>query len=202
MSSKPEVLVFDLGGVLINWNGIDPLIRLSGGRLDREAARQFWMHTPWAAKLDLGECTPLEFAGAMADELQLQISPEDMLAQLRSWNSGAFPGARALLQQLSAEWPLAALSNINSSHWQQVSEEFHLVDLFDHVFASYQIRLRKPDPAVYSHVEQALGRQGKQIAFFDDNIECVEAARAAGWQAFHTVGFEPLQATLRAQGWL
>lgn len=202
MSSKPEVLVFDLGGVLINWNGIDPLIRLSGGRLDREAARQFWMHTPWAARLDLGECTPLEFAAAMADELQLQIAPEAMLAQLRSWNAGAFPGARPLLQALSANWQLAALSNINSCHWQQVSEEFHLVDLFDQVFASYQIRLRKPDPAIYRHVEQALGLQGAQIAFFDDNIECVETARAAGWQAFHTVGFEPLQATLRAQGWL
>ncbi|WP_052941344.1 HAD family hydrolase [Chromobacterium subtsugae] len=202
MSKKPSVLVFDLGGVLVDWNGIDPLIRLSGGRLSREEARLFWMHFHWTEKLDLGACTPLEFSAAMADELRLDLSAEAMQAQLRSWNRGAFPGARALLEKLSADWQLAALSNINSLHWQQVSEEFQLLDLFGHTFASFQLRLRKPQPEIYRHVQQTLGLAPADIAFFDDNIECVAAARAEGWQAFHTIGFDSLQRTLREQGWL
>ncbi|OHX19409.1 hypothetical protein [Chromobacterium sphagni] len=95
MIKKPSVLVFDLGGVLVDWNGIDPLIRLSDGRLSREEARLFWMNFHWTEQLDLGLCSPLEFSAAMADELQLKLSAEEMQAQLRSWNHGAFPPERA-----------------------------------------------------------------------------------------------------------
>ncbi|UTH74510.1 HAD family hydrolase [Chromobacterium sp. IIBBL 290-4] len=202
MSSKPAALVFDLGGVLADWNGIDPLIRLSGGKLDREAAREFWIHSPWVARLDQGECEPLAFAAAMSDALQLDIPAEAMRDQLENWLAGAYPGAPELLAALKGRFRLAALSNNNALHWGKIEREFDLLQRFDALFASHLLRLRKPDAAIYRHVEQALNLPGNQIAFFDDNIECVDAARERGWQAFHTIGFEQLQATLRRQGWL
>ncbi len=202
MSSKPSVLVFDLGGVLVDWNGIDPLMRLSGGTLSREEARRFWIENPWVARLDLGECTPQAFCAAMVDALQLGLSQQAMQEQLSAWLAGCYPGAGELLDTLSQTFPLAALSNNNALHWRKIEREFGLLGRFQHTFASHLLHLRKPDLAIYRHVEQVLDLQGEQIAFFDDNIECVEAARAIGWQAFHTVGFEQLQATLRAQGWL
>ncbi|AXE33792.1 hypothetical protein DK843_05340 [Chromobacterium phragmitis] len=202
MSKTPEVLVFDLGGVLADWNGIDPLVRLSGGRLDREAARLFWIGNPWVAKLDLGECEPQEFAAAMTDTLQLGISPEAMQRQLSDWLAGAYPGASELLADLAQRFPLAALSNNNALHWDKIEREFDLLRHFGHTFASHLLRLRKPDAAIYRHVQDTLGAAPEAIAFFDDNIECVEAAQAQGWQAFHTKGLEQVRAALAAQGWL
>ncbi|MGC0151138.1 HAD family hydrolase [Chromobacterium vaccinii] len=202
MSGKPSVLVFDLGGVLVDWNGIDPLIRLSGGALQREAARRFWMENPAVERLDLGQCTPLEFSATMVDALQLDITPQQMRQQLSDWLAGAYPGAAELLESLSRHFPLAALSNNNALHWDKIEREFGLLRHFGHAFASHLLHLRKPDAAIYAHVERTLGLAGEQIAFFDDNIECVSAARERGWQAFHTVGLAQVRAALDAQGWL
>ncbi|OWY37328.1 hypothetical protein CEK28_17495 [Xenophilus sp. AP218F] len=202
MSKQPKVLVFDLGGVLVDWNGIDPLMRLSGGKLSREQARRFWIDNPLTAKLDTGDCSPLDFSAAMADTLQLQIAPQAMQRQLEDWLAGVYPGADELLDALARRFPLAALSNNNALHWGKIEREFKLLPRFGHCYASHLLRLRKPDAAIYRHVERDLGLNGEQLAFFDDNIECVEAARALGWQAFHTVGLAQLRETLTEQGWL
>jgi putative hydrolase of the HAD superfamily len=54
---------------------------------------------------------------------------------------------------------------------------------FTHRFASQLIGHRKPDQAIYAHVEQAAAVPGQQIAFFDDVPQNVQAARRRGWQA-------------------
>jgi len=195
-------LVFDLGGVLLDWNGIDPLMALSEGRLNREQARQFWLHTPEVALLDTGRASPREFASLMTERLQLGISTDRMLQALDEWLQGPFPGAQAMLQQLRQHYPLHVLSNNNALHWHKIERDFNLLPLFDHCFASHLIGLRKPDAAVYQYVQQALQLSGQDILFFDDNIECVTAARQAGWQAFHTIGLPAVRRILQAEGLL
>lgn len=202
MHSSVDVLVFDLGGVLVDWNGIDPLVRLSQGKLDPEQARRFWIETPWIAELDTGACTPEAFSAAMAEHLGLDIGAADMTSQLDSWLRGAYPGAAEMLARLGERHRLAVLSNNNALHWGKIEREFDLLHRFDRLFASHLIGLRKPDDAVYRHVQDKLGAAPQRIAFFDDNIECVDAARRAGWQAFHTKGLDQVQAALRANGWL
>ncbi|MCD5363651.1 HAD family hydrolase [Chromobacterium aquaticum] len=202
MNSSVDILVFDLGGVLVDWDGINPLVKLSNGKLDSEQARLFWMNTPWIAKLDTGACTPEAFSAAMADSLGLDMDAAEMTAQLDSWLQGAFPGADEMLGQLAKRHRLAVLSNNNALHWDKIEREFGLLHHFERLFASHLIGLRKPDAAVYQHVQRELGVSAERIAFFDDNIECVDAARRAGWQAFHTKGLDQVQAALRANGWL
>ncbi|HJV06730.1 MAG TPA: HAD family phosphatase [Chromobacteriaceae bacterium] len=197
-----EVLVFDLGGVLVDWNGVDPLIELTAGRLSREAARQFWMHTPWVAELDSGRCTPEQFAAAMTEELELGLSASEMTRLLGEWVQGPYPGVKPLLQQLKARYRLAVLSNNNALHWEKIGRDMVWDELFDATFASHLLGLRKPEAAIYQHVQQQLAVSPSHIVFFDDNIECVEAARRVGWQAFHTKGIAELTQVLHRQGWL
>jgi putative hydrolase of the HAD superfamily len=200
-STRP-VLVFDLGGVLLDWNGIDPLMALSQGRLPREEARRFWMHTPEVALLDTGRIQPQEFARLMDDRLQLGLGTERMLQALDHWLQGPFPGVSALLQQLGRRYRLAVLSNNNALHWNKIARQFDILQHFDTCFASHQLGLRKPDRAVYQHVQQALQVEAAAIVFFDDNIECVEAAIQAGWHASHTVGFPAVLQAIQDRGLL
>lgn len=201
-SQQTPVLVFDLGGVLVDWNGIDPLMALSQGRLSREQARQFWLHTTEVALLDTGRATPREFAALMEQRLQLGIGTEAMLQALDDWLQGPFAGVGELLQQLGQHYRLAVLSNNNALHWEKIEREFDLLQHFEACFASHQIGLRKPDAAAYHYVQAALQVEAGHIMFFDDNIECVQAARQAGWQAFHTVGLPAVQQALQAAGLL
>ncbi len=73
-------------------------------------------------------------------------------------------------------------------------DEFPTVGRLRHRFASHELGLNKPDPAIYHHVERQLGYTGKQILFFDDAEENVIAAREVGWRA---EGIDPARDTAR-----
>jgi putative hydrolase of the HAD superfamily len=172
------------------------LCTLSAGRLDRDAARRFWLESPWVGRHDLGACSVEAFAEGAIAELQLQISRDEFVAQYSNWVKGAYPGAHQLLEGLAGRYRLATLTNNNATHYQRIERDLDLARHFSAVFASHQIGMKKPDPEVYLHVTQALGVAPERIAFFDDNTECLEPARALGWQCFHTVGLSQLVAAI------
>ena len=53
--------------------------------------------------------------------------------------------------------------------------------LIDRVFISSELRLSKPDPAVFPAITAQLDVQPDEVAFIDDRQECVDAASAYGW---------------------
>jgi putative hydrolase of the HAD superfamily len=60
--------------------------------------------------------------------------------------------------------------------------------LFDQTFFSCDIGAAKPDPAFYIKTQEQLARPPNELLLIDDSFACIEAARAAGWQAFHYKG--------------
>lgn len=195
-----DVLLFDLGGVLVQWDGTTPLVELTGGRLDREAARQFWLTSPWVGKQDLGQCSVEAFADGAITELQLDMTREAFIEAYLGWVSGTFPGTHDLLDSLKGRYRLATLTNNNAAHFDRIARELDLGQYFNDVFASHEIHMKKPDPEVYQYVTEQLGVAPGRIAFFDDNIECILPARTIGWQAFHTVGLDAVRQTLASLG--
>jgi glucose-1-phosphatase len=191
-----EVLLFDLGGVLVDWDGTSPLVALTGGRLDREAARRFWLTSPWVGRQDLGQCSVEEFADGAIAELELNMTRDDFIAAYLSWVKGVFPGTHALLDTLIQRFRLATLTNNNAAHFARITNELDLGRYFGDVFASHEIGMKKPDPEIYRYVTDMLDVAPASIAFFDDNQECLEPARELGWQVFHTVGLEQVRAAL------
>ncbi|WP_051229100.1 HAD family hydrolase [Paludibacterium yongneupense] len=200
--STIDVLLFDMGGVLVHWDGTTPLVELTAGRLDREQARRFWLTSPWVARHDLGLCTLHEFAAGAIEELQLDIDTEAFIARYTGWVSGAYPGIPELLATLGRRFRLASLTNNNAAHYDHIAADFGIVEHFQTIFASHLIGMKKPDRNVYRHVTTELGVEPARIAFFDDNPECLQPAREIGWQTFLTRGPDELRATLIAQGWL
>jgi HAD superfamily hydrolase (TIGR01509 family) len=81
----------------------------------------------------------------------------------------------------------ACLSNTNAEHWRVLTDakdpQGKLLALLHHRFASHLIRARKPDQAVYAHVEMKTGFSPSRIIFFDDAEENLVTARTQGWTA-------------------
>jgi len=103
------------------------------------------------------------------------------------------------LERLRSRYALACLSNCNATHWPVVEP---VAALFDQVFASHLCGMVKPDPAIFAHVLHSLGRPPGSVRFFDDSLKNVRAARAAGMDAHHTVGFGALERKLAELGLL
>ncbi|MET3924934.1 HAD-IA family hydrolase [Devosia sp. 2618] len=63
--------------------------------------------------------------------------------------------------------------------WQTLG----LGELFEDIFYSARIGVRKPEPAYFDFIEQRIGPQSEPPLFFDDTRKVVDGARRYGWDA-------------------
>ncbi|MCX6905460.1 MAG: HAD-IA family hydrolase [Verrucomicrobia bacterium] len=197
-----QVILFDLGGVLVQSDVITPLLALCHNRLSREEARRFWLESPSVRRFESGGCAPGRFAADAVAELRLGITPESFLEQFASWDRGPMDGAITLLDSLKPRFTLACLSNNNELHWSRLRDETRLAGKFDRCYLSHEIGLMKPDREAFDYVVHDLAISPERILFFDDNPECVDAARAVGINAWQARGVQEVRAILSARGLL
>ena len=200
MSESPfDIILFDLGGVLIELSGVAQMCAWSGIASDEELWRR-WLTSPSVRRFETGQMTADEFGHALCAEFALPVAAADFLAAFALWPTQVFPGAHELLTALAARHRLAALSNNNSVHWERISRDMGLGGYFSASFLSHEIGLIKPDAAVFTHVVEALGHAPERILFLDDNRLIVEQARAVGMVAHRVVGVAEADALLRSLG--
>ena len=193
------LLLFDLGGVLVENTTFESLARMLPGPPDPAAARRRWVASPAVRRHELGELNPLEFAAAFAEEQGIGLAPDAFLAEFATWPRGLYPGAPALLRTLRAQRRVACLSNSNAVHWQRFDG---FAEDFDVSLSSHLLGAVKPDALAYERALRACGATAGETWFFDDLPGNVEAARALGLRAFLAEGFEALPALLRQEGLL
>ena len=196
MTGKPEfdVLLFDLGGVLMDFAGFEELRGLLPGSLLRSEVRDRWIHSPAVQRFERGDITARRFAEAVIEDLEISLEPPEFLTAFIEWARPPYPGAIELLQCLGRRYRIAALSNANELHSPLHRRRFeHVLDRF---YFSDEIGAVKPERAIYEHVIGDLGVPANRIAFFDDTPVNVEAARAAGIAASRVDGFAALEARL------
>ncbi len=197
---KPEVLLFDLGGVLLDYAGVASLHALAEGRYGLEEVGRLWPESPSLRRLESGESTLDEFAPAFIAEWDLAIGPTAFLAEFGTWTLGPYDGALDLLAALGKDFTLACLTNMNAAYWHRIRDNMGLGRHFGRCFASHEIGLLKPDQEAYAHVVAQLDCRPEAIAFFDDTMKNVGAAREFGLDAHHVVGIEALKEKLQDLG--
>jgi glucose-1-phosphatase len=195
---RGEVLLFDLGGVLVE-TSLFPLLRRLRPEAQEADLYDRWLDSGAVAAFERGEIGEQAFAERFVEEWRVDIAPADFLAAFAAVIRGPFPGALALLERLRARYTLACLSNCNATHWPLAEP---IAARFDQAFVSHLCGMVKPDPAVFRHVLAVLGQPAGAVHFFDDSLKNVRAAQAAGMNAHHTVGFEALERTITDLGLL
>ncbi|MGD0478741.1 MAG: HAD family phosphatase [Terracidiphilus sp.] len=93
----------------------------------------------------------------------------------------------------------AILSNIGDTTQQAMERELKWFSRFDVLVWSYQLRMAKPDPAIYNYTLEKLGLQPAETLFIDDREVNVEAATALGMKALLFTTVDQLRADLIAQ---
>lgn len=179
-----EVVLFDLGGVLVDLGGLDAF--LARHRLDPQDFWVRWLGAGAVGEFERGGCTAEEFADTFVAEFDLSIGPGQFLAEFARWPGGLLPGAATLL----ADVPVtrASLSNTNQIHWDGAFTSDELLNLFDVHFPSFRLGLAKPDPAIFRRVVELLGVASGRVVFLDDNQVNVDAATSVGLVARRVVG--------------
>lgn len=190
---RPKVLLFDLGGVLIEFVGLIEIRKLLDHDPGPDAIRHRWMTSRSILRFERGECSPDEFSRSFVEEWGLSIEPASFLTIFRSWVRRPFPGVESFLSELRPTFVVACLSNTNEVHWTEMLELYGLRHHFDRHYASHLIGAVKPEPEVFAFVSGDLGYAPSDIAFFDDGLENVQGARQAGLHAYRVEGLQDLR---------
>jgi glucose-1-phosphatase len=198
-----QAILFDLGGVLVDVEGVAAFQRMLGRPLSQEEVWQRWLTaSPWVSTFESGRCTPEAFAAGVVAEWDLTVTAEAFLDAFRYWPKRLFPGVREMLLLLAQHCTLACLSNTNSVHWPHVRDTLGLNGLLHRYYLSHEIGHLKPARAAFEHVLADLGCAPSCVVFLDDNQLNVDAAQAVGIQAYRTVGIAEVQTALRSLGLL
>ncbi|MEO8903710.1 MAG: HAD family hydrolase [Polyangiaceae bacterium] len=187
------VLVFDMGGVLYDFQG-DRLIAETSRRVRRwrsEEVQAVWV--PLVRGFETGACTEADFAAAVVTAFDLTLEPAQFLEAFRTAAVGYYDGALDLLSDLAERHSLLSLSNTNAVQWPKVLEDLGARDPFHAHHPSHVSGFHKPDPRAYAAV-RAQHDPTTEFCFFDDRAVNVAAARALGWDAHRATGVAPVRA--------
>jgi 2-haloacid dehalogenase len=193
-------VVFDLGGVLIDW---DPR-RLYRKLLPDDAAIEAFLTevctSEWNYRQDAGRTIAeavAELTGRHPDKTQL------IAAYYERWEEmlgGAIDDSVALLEELDrAGVPLYALTNWSRETFPIARRRFPFLSRFRGVVVSGEERAAKPDPRIYRILLERYRLDPAATLFIDDVAHNVEGARAAGMEGILFTSAADLRRQLAAR---
>jgi 2-haloacid dehalogenase len=207
MTSRPgrrvAQVVFDLGGVLIDWNPRYLYRRLFGD--DDEAMEAFLgeVCTPeWNARQDAGR----PWADGVAELVERYPDARELIVAFdERWEEmlgGAIEGTVEILERLrAANVPLYALSNWSSAKFPIARARFPFLSWFTDIVISGDVGAIKPDAAMFRALMERHALDPAATAYVDDSGANVAAAHELGFAAaIRFVGADALRHDLAALG--
>ncbi|MBT6203352.1 MAG: HAD family phosphatase [Rhodospirillaceae bacterium] len=200
MTTPPTHVVFDLGGVLIDWNPRHLYRDLIPDEVERERFLEEVVGQPWNRKQDAGRSIAEANAELIARFPQHRALIEAFYGQFDRMMKGAIEGTVAILHELGDTGvPLYALSNWAAETFPIAQRRFDFFDRFDGMLISGREMMRKPETAIFELLCTRFDPEPGATVFIDDHEDNITAAHALG---FHTVHFrEPDQLRNALVGW-
>ena len=197
----PSTVIFDLGGVLVDW---DPRYLYRTLLPSDDAMEQFLAEvcTPeWNAGQDAGRPWSEAVERLIAefpDHAELIRAYDD-----RWWETigGEFPGTVEVLRSLrDGGVRLYALTNWSAEKFDLTYPRFEWLSWFAGIVVSGKERVVKPDPRIFEILLERYDIDPADAVYIDDVARNVEAAAALGLRALHFTSPEHLRDDLAALG--
>ena len=188
--SEIKNIIFDFGGVLIDIDYhrcVQSFQKLGFTDFHRWYSQLKQNHL--FDDLETGRITSQEFRERIRHVSQLTLSDKTID---EAWNSiliGLPPENIELIKRLRSKYRLFLLSNTNSIHERaftaMIEMEYGkniLPDLFERIYYSHRIGMRKPHPDIFLHVMRENNLLPEETIFIDDSPQHIEGAKKAGLQ--------------------
>jgi 2-haloacid dehalogenase len=192
-----SVVVFDLGGVLIDWDPRHLYRKLIEDEAEMERFLAEICSPEWNGRQDAGR----SFAEAVAELVALHPGQRLLIeAYHLRWPemvAGAFDDTVAIVEELKAGGhELHALTNWSAETFALTRPRFAFLDWFETILVSAEEGLVKPDAAIFHLLLERIGRPAEACLFIDDSRKNVDAAAALGFDAIHFQSADALRREL------
>jgi len=184
MEQKPA-LIFDFGGVLLNWDPYNLYLRFFDGNADAVDKFLAEIDFPaWNLEQDRGR----SFAEGVAELSARFPQYADLIkAYNEHWEesiSGPIQSTVDTLKPFKENgYLLYGLTNWSAEKFQLVKHKYPFFELFETILVSGAVRLVKPDPRIFHSMLEQIGRPAAECVLIDDSAVNVAAALQLGLKA-------------------
>ena len=187
-----DTVIFDFGGVLINLDYALTIDRFKAlGIDDFESLYSQASQSNLFDDLETGKISQQRFINGLLDFLPPGTTPNKVVS---AWNAMILDVPESsidLLLKLRGKYRLFMLSNTNEIHISKAYAEWAKTsshspsDLFEKVYLSHTLGMRKPHPSTFQHVCNEQGLTPSKTLFIDDSLQHIEGAKKIGLNTFH-----------------
>ena len=195
--TNPTTVVFDIGGVLLDWNPRYLFRKL----FDDEQEMEYFLthvcsHT-WNLMQDAGR----PFAEGVAElSARYPHYTDQITAYHERWEETlgeVLDDTLTVMRELQQRTvPLYAITNFNHETFDLCRGRYDFLEAFGGIVVSGDVRLLKPDPAIYLRLLQDYGLRAADCVFIDDSEMNAIGARRVGMHAIHFRSAEQLRGEL------
>jgi len=197
-----NTIIFDLGGVLIDWN---PNYVYKDIFPDEKERQWFFDNI---CTMDWNENQDAGYPIVQATQDKIKEFPEwesQIRAYYGRWEEmlgEAIQGTVDILERLVKDdrYRVVALTNWSAETFPIAQERFEFLDWFEGIVVSGTEKTRKPFKEIYEIILQRYNLTADDCLFIDDNARNVAAAEALGIHAVRFVGAKELGAFLEEKG--
>jgi len=194
-------VVFDLGGVLIDWNPRYLYRKLIPNEAKMEDFLGRVINEEWSRKEDLG----LALTETVRESSQKYPNETHLIeAYQQRWPEtlgGEIVKTVAILKTLKQrQINLYALTNWSSETFHHAKSNFSFLDDFLDIVVSGEEKVIKPDPEIYKILLNRNKLKAEESVFIDDRLDNVKGAEAVGMYGLHFTSPENLRLELKKLG--
>lgn len=182
MQKTIDTVIFDLGGVLIDWEPRRLFRKIFDGEAEMETFLADVCTNEWNAQQDKGR-TLEEATRVLTEQFPNYASQiEAFYGRWEEMLGGAIEGTVAILRELasSQEVRVLALTNWSAETFPIAQRDFEFLSLFEGIVVSGHEGIIKPEPAIYRLICERHSVNPASALFIDDVEQNIAAAEAFG----------------------
>ncbi|MEL7021017.1 MAG: HAD family phosphatase [Bacteroidota bacterium] len=193
-----DTIIFDLGGVLVDWNPRYLFQKL----LPNDTAVDDFLNRvatfDWNEQQDGGRSIAAATAALVAQHPEHESLIRAYYDRWEEMLGGAKEDVVTIFRKLkeSGRYNIYALTNWSAETYPIAERQFEFLQWFDGVLVSGRERLKKPDPKIYQLTLRRFNIAAKSAIFIDDNLRNVRAAEQEGIRSIHFTTSDALRNAL------
>lgn len=184
--NKIKHIVFDFGGVLIDWNPV----YLYSKEFENESDMNYFLNnicTPeWNVQQDAGRTLAEATAILQKEHPEHSKMIGYYYGRWEEMLGGVIKDSERVLRMLKPKYPIYGLTNWSAETITIAYDKYDFFQILDGIVVSADEKLIKPDPKLYQVLLDRYNLKATESLFIDDNLKNIETARDMG---FHTIHF-------------
>ena len=182
-----DTIIFDLGGVLIDWN---PRYLFRKLFTDEQEMERFLTHIcspDWNEEQDAGRTLAEATEWLVARHQEHEPNIRAYYGRWEEMLGGVFEAGAEALRKLTQEtdYQVYALTNWSAETFEIALRKYDFLHWFDGIVVSGTEKTRKPFPEFYRILLDRYSVEPQKALFLDDNLRNIEAARQLGIHSVH-----------------